>query len=105
MEIDRERLIRIIQAILETTHHVECELAASQLIVAAMFQGRGLSPEQVREIVEAMRAKTWPKIIADREPSHKVLLEKVPKLVDMLQSSQDEFLKLLREWNPQGPVN
>jgi hypothetical protein len=104
MEIDREQLIRIIEAILETTYEIECELAMYQLIAAAMFQERNLAPEQVRELLDKTRLTTWPKIMAEHQPGHKALLEKVPKLVDRLQSSQ-EFLRLLREWRPQGPIN
>jgi hypothetical protein len=105
MEIDKQQLIKLIEAFADTTHIFQCELALYQMIVQLLWREKGFPPDMVQDLVDKSRAKMWPEIHKKYQASHQSLLDKIPKLVDLLNSNQDEFLKFLREWKPQGPVN
>lgn len=105
MEIDRQQLIKIIEAFADTTHIFECELVLYQMIVQLLWREKGFPSDMVQELVDKSRAKMGPEIRKKYQASHQSLLDKIPKLVDLLGSNQGEFLELLRNWKPQGPIN
>lgn len=105
MEIDRQRLIKLIEAFADTTHIFECELALYQVIVQTFCQQHHLDSQQRQELVDRARAKVGPEIKVKYRASHQDLLGKIPQIVDLLNSNQDEALAILKAWKPQGPVN
>lgn len=68
-------------------------------------KAKGLDQKQTQEAVELARKAIQEKIIKQSEPSHQSLLEKIPQIVDLLASDQDEALRVLKEWTPKGPPN
>jgi hypothetical protein len=105
MEINRDKLIKIIEAMLDTAHVFECELVLYQVIVRMLCREHGVGPERMQEIVDKIRASIESEIKTKYGVSHRDLLAKVPKLVDLLNSNQDEFARILKEWTPKGPPN
>jgi hypothetical protein len=105
MEIDKQKLIKLLETFADTTHSFERELALYRMIVQMLCQDKGLRPDAIQELVDKARVKIGPAIQQKYEASHQDLLGKLPRIVELLNSNQDDFLGLLHAWKPQGPVN
>lgn len=105
MEIGRDTLIKFLSAMVDTLEVVQRELMLHQMLFAGACKEKGLSEAQIQMAVNASRRVLSPKIAEGCQASYQSLLEKLPQIVDLLDSNRDEALRLLKEWTPKGPVN
>ena len=105
MEIDKQKLIAILEAMIDTAHVFERELMLYQLIFKGFCQQQGLDEHGAQTVLDRARAASADRIKEATEKGYRDLVAKIPQLVDLLDSNRDEFLKILSEWKPQGPPN
>jgi hypothetical protein len=105
MEIDRSKLISLLEALVDTSELLQRELMLYQLLFYSACKTSGLTQKETEESVSRGRAQSAERIQSVCEEDHKRLLETLPLLVDMLASDQDAAIRWLKEWNPRGLPN
>jgi len=105
MEIDRPTLIKLLEAFVDTSEVLQRELMLYQTLFASACKTSGLDETQTQKAVERGREAMTPKISAASREPYLALLSKLPQIVDMLDSNQNEAFRLLKEWTPKGPLN
>src|SRR5690349_10223351 len=105
MEIDKDTLTKVIEAILNSSQTFQRELLLYQLIFQTFCEREGLNDEMRQQIVDRARELSATRIAGVAEAAHKELLAKVPQIIELLDSNQDEALRLLKEWKPTGAPN
>lgn len=103
MEIDREVLIELLKALLDASEATHRELEFYRTLFLAACKAKGLNETEIRALEERARGERMAKIAAQRRSDHQSLLEKVPRIVELLASDQAAALRLLQEWTPKGP--
>jgi hypothetical protein len=105
MEIDKDKLVGVIEALIKTAHQFEREMILYQLLFHGLCQKEGLTTEQIQQLLDRTREVSAPRIAEMTKAAHQDLLAKAPRIVELLDANRDEFLRLLKEWTPQGPPN
>jgi len=105
MEIDRDALIKLLEAFVDTSEVLQRELMLYQGLFTAVCKAKGLDDNQTREAAERGREAMAAKISAVSREQYLALLAKLPQIVDILDSNQNEAFRLLKEWTPKGPPN
>jgi hypothetical protein len=105
MEIDRDILIKLLGAFVDTSEALQRELMLYQLLFTAACKAKGLDENQTQKAVEQGRQMMAPKISDTCRKDYLALLGKLPLIVDMLDSQKDEAFRLLKEWTPKGLPN
>ena len=105
MEIDKQILIKVLEAFADTSEVLQHELMLYQSLFAAACKTAGLNDGETRKAVERGREATSPKIKLACREAHQDLLARLPQIVELLDSNRDEAFRLLREWTPKGPPN
>jgi hypothetical protein len=106
MEIDRDKLIKFLEAFADTNYAFERELIIYQLAFLTYCKTKGVEPAEAEELVNQARNIASPKIDELTLKDHRSLLEKLPQIVDLLASNRGEDpTTFLREWKPKGPPN
>jgi hypothetical protein len=105
MEIDKHTLIKLLEAFADTSEVLQRELMLYQTLFAAACKTAGLNEVETQKAVERGREAMAPRINAACREGHQALLAKLPQIVDMLDSNQNEAFRLLKEWTPKGPPN
>ena len=105
MEIDRQTLIKLLGAFVDTSEVLQRELMLYQMLFAALCKARGLTEEETQKAADRGRLASAEKIAAACQSDHQRLLEKLPLIVDLLASDQNKALRFLREWTPKGLAN
>src|SRR5271170_3451049 len=90
MEIDRQNLIKLLEAFVETTHAFELELMFYQITYLTYCKTKGLELTQAQELVSQTRKLASQKVKEMTEGDYRSLLGKLPQIVDLLGSNQDE---------------
>jgi hypothetical protein len=105
MDIDRDTLIKLLGAFVDTSEVFQRELILYQTLFAAACKAKGLDEIQTQKAVGSGRETMAPRINAANREQYLALLAKLPQIVDMLDSNRDEAFRLLKEWTPKGPPN
>lgn len=105
MEIDRQRLVKLLEAFADVSELLQRDLMLYQTLFTAVCKAKGLDENATQQIVERARAETATRIRDASQANYQDLLAKIPQIVDMLSSNQDAALRLLTEWKPKGPLN
>jgi hypothetical protein len=105
MNIDRETLIKLLGAFVDTSELLQRELMLYQTLFTAACKAKGLDELQTQKAVERGRETMTPKISEASRERYLDLQAKLPQIVDMLASRQDEAFRLLKEWTPKGLPN
>jgi hypothetical protein len=105
MEIDRNTLIKLLEAFADTSEVLQREFMLYQMLFSSACKARGLNETQALKAVEQGRELLAPKISDTCRKDYLALLAKLPQIVDMLDSRKDEAFRLLKEWTPKGPPN
>lgn len=105
MEIDKQKLISVLEAFVQTAHVFERELMLYQIMFKTACRTQHLTDKEIENLTSQARKASVDRIKAATEPAIKVLLEKLPQIVDLLDSNRDEALRVLQEWKPKGPPN
>jgi hypothetical protein len=100
MEIDRKTLIRVLEAFADTLEVFQREVFLSQSLFFMACKAKGMNDEQIDKVIESAREGLSPKIEKACRDSRQSLLEKLPRIVDLLASDQEAALQSLREWAP-----
>jgi hypothetical protein len=103
MEIDKQILIKVLEAFAETSETLQHELMLYQSLFATACKTAGLNEDETKKATERGRAAIYPKIKLACREAHQDLLAKLPQIVELLASRQDEALRVLKEWIPKGP--
>jgi hypothetical protein len=105
MEIDKQTLIKLLAAFVDTSEVLQRELLLYQSLFAAFCKAKGLDENQIQKAVESGREVMSPRMSASCREQYLSLLANLPLLVDMLESNQDEAFRQLKEWTPKGKPN
>ena len=105
MEIDREVLLRILEAFVDASEISRRELMLHQMLFAAACKIKGLTDEEIEKAVDRGRVALTEQIQAASQADYQSLREILPRLVELLVSDQDAALRLLKEWTPKGLAN
>jgi hypothetical protein len=105
MEIDKQKLISLLEAFLQTAQVFERELMLYQIMFQTACKTQHLTDQEIEHLVNQARKASADRIRAATESGLKDLLGKLPQIVDLLNSDRDAALRLLREWKPKGPPN
>lgn len=105
MEIDRETLIKLLEAFVDVSEVLQRELMLYQLLFEGFCQSKGLNDQEKQRLLDGYREASRAKISAASGESYRSLLDKLPRIVDLLASDRDAALRLLKEWTPKGPPN
>jgi hypothetical protein len=105
MEIDKQSLIKLLEAFADSSEVLQRELMLYQMLFASACKVRGLTEEEAKKAVDIGRAEASERIKKACQSEHQALLAKLPQLVDLLVSNQDVALRFLKEWTPKGPPN
>jgi hypothetical protein len=105
MEIDRQTLLRLLEAFADTSEVLQRELMLYQSLLSGACKVKGLSEAGIEEVVKIGRERLYPAIAEASREAHQSLLEKLPQIVDLLEADQGGALRLLKEWNPKGLPN
>jgi hypothetical protein len=104
MEVDRQTLIKLLEAFAEASEALQRELMVHQLIFEGMCRTQNLNAEQRSRLLEGARTVTAQKIAELSSERYESILPKLPQIVDLLDTNRDEALRVLREWKPKGPL-
>jgi ferritin-like protein len=105
MEIDRQTLIKLLDAFADVSEVLQRELMLYQTLFTAACKAKGLDENATQQLVEQARVETATRIRDASHANYQDLLAKIPRMVDMLSSNQDSALRLLNDWKPKGPPN
>jgi hypothetical protein len=105
MEIDRNTLIKLLEAFVDTSEILQRELMLYQTLFKAACKTSGLDETETQKALERGREAMTPKINAACREHYLTLLAKLPQIVDILDSNQEEAFRLLKEWTPKGQPN
>jgi hypothetical protein len=105
MEIDRKKLIGLLEAFVDTSELLQRELMLFQLLFYSACKSRGLTPEEGHQLADRGRIESEERIRQSSQADHQDLRAKLPQLIDLLASDQDAALQLLRKWTPKGRPN
>jgi hypothetical protein len=105
MEIDKQILVKVLEAFADTSERLQHELMLYQSLFAAACKTAGLNESETRKAVERGREAMYDKIKLACQEAHQDLLGKLPQIVELLDSNRDEAFRLLKEWTPKGPPN
>lgn len=103
MEIDRETLIKFLEAFVDATEVLQRELTLYQLMFSAACTTQGLTDEEMQGVIERARHDSAVKIQTSTRVGFQALRAKVPHIIDLLASDQNKALQFLKEWTPKGP--
>jgi hypothetical protein len=104
MQVDRQTLIKLLETFMTASEGLSRELEFYRGLFIASCKAKGLDDEQTQKIIDAAREKFSPMIDDAHRSSYLGLLERLPQLVDLLASDQDEALRFLKEWIPKGSI-
>ena len=105
MEIDRETLIKLLEAFVDTSAVLQRELMLYQQLFTAACQATGLTEDEIQTAVARGRMESSEKLNDISQTIHQSLVAKLPQLVDLLASDHDAALQFLGEWAPEGRPN
>jgi hypothetical protein len=105
MEVDRDVLIKLLEAFADTSEVLHRELMLHQMLFKAACQDKGWNEGEIENALNLARQRSMERISAACRPNHQSLLEKLPRIVDLLASHQDEALRVLKEFVPKGKPN
>jgi hypothetical protein len=105
MEVDRGVLIKLLEAFADTSEVLHRELMLHQMLFTAACHAKGLNKGEIENAIHLARQRSMERINAACRPDHQSLLEKLPQIVDLLASHQDEALRVLKEFVPKGKPN
>jgi hypothetical protein len=105
MEIDRETLIKLLEAFADASEVLHRELMLYQLLFTAACKAKGLTEGEIQKAVNRVRMESTETINEVSRATHQGLLAKLPQLVDLLASDQDAALRFLEEWDSRGLPN
>jgi hypothetical protein len=105
MEIDRQTLIKVLEAFVDASEVLQRELMLHQMLFSAACKTKGLTEEETQKAVDRGRIASTERIKASCQANYQSLLAKLPQLVDLLASDQDAALRFLKEWTPKDPPN
>ncbi|MGA2100458.1 MAG: hypothetical protein ABSG34_05100 [Candidatus Sulfotelmatobacter sp.] len=104
MEVDRETLIKLLEAFVDASELLQRELMLYQILFQAACKTSALGEDGMKELVDRGRKASAQKIKESSQASYRDLLAKVPQIVDLLDTNRDEAMRILREWKPKGPM-
>ena len=102
MQVEREVLIKLLGAFADAMEVVHRELALYQMLFTAACKAKGLTDEETKQAADRGRIAVAEKIDEACTKDYRTLLDKLPQIVDLLDSDQDAALRYLKEWNPKG---
>jgi len=105
VQIDRENLIRLLEAFVDTSEGLQRELMLYQTLFSASCTAKGLNDQQIQATIDTGRKAMSEKISESCRANYQNLLSKLPRLVELLSSDQDAALRFLKEWKPTGFPN
>lgn len=105
MEINRETLIKLLEALADTSEVLHRELMLYQLLFTAACKAKGLTEDEMQKAVARGRMESAEKIDWAAQTIHQSLRGKLPQLVDLLASDEDAALRFLEEWDSEGQPN
>jgi|ERR1700733_9589554 len=105
MEIDKEKLIKLLECFVDVSEVFQREALFYETLFRNACKTQKLSDAQADSLVSRAREASMAKIRAVCQSGYQDLLGKLPRIVDLLDSNQDEALRILKEWAPKGPVN
>ena len=105
MEIDRQALIKLLEAFVDVSEVFQRRGMLYQNLFSAACKANGLNDEEIQKVFDAGRKEVSPKIDEECRSDYLSLLAKLPQIVDLLDSNQDEAFRLLKEWTPKGLPN
>lgn len=98
-------MLRVIEAILDTSQDLRRELMLYQLIFETFCEREGLNDAMRQQIIDRARELSAARIGAATQAAQQELLAKAEEIVALLDSDRDEALRLLNGWKPTGPPN
>jgi hypothetical protein len=105
MEVDRQTLIKLLEAFVEASELLQREVMLYQILFQAACLSKNLNANEMKEVVDRGRVASAEKVREASQASYRDLVAKVPQIVDLLDSNREEAMRILREWKPKGPPN
>lgn len=105
VQIDREKLVKLLEAFVDTSELLQRELMLYQTLFTASCTAKGLKEEQIQATIDTGRKAMSEKISEACRANYQDIVAKLPRLVELLSSDQDAALRFLKEWKPKGLPN
>jgi exonuclease VII small subunit len=105
MAVDKEAVVKLLEAFALSLETSLREQALLQGLFTAACRAKGLTDAEINLVLAEGRKRLSPRIAEESELSYQSLLGKLPQIVDLLESDQDEALRFLQEWTPKGPIH
>lgn len=105
MQIDKNMLVKLLEAFADVSEVLQRELTLYVSLFNSACGAQGLDQKQTQEAIGLARKAIGEKIRKQNEQDYQNFLEKLPQIVDLLASDQDEAFRVLKEWIPKGPPN
>jgi hypothetical protein len=102
MEIDRETLIKLLEACAGASEVLQRDLFLYQGLFFMACKANGMNDDEIQKTLGAGRESLSHKIDEACRDTHRDLLGRLPRIVDLLASDQDAALRSLKEWTPKG---
>lgn len=104
MEVDREVLTKLLEALIEASAYWQREATLYQLLFSGACQMRGLTEEQAQNAAERARTEKYPQIEEASRSELAELLAKLPQVLEIL-AREREFAAILAKLPPQMRPN
>ncbi|HMG84946.1 MAG TPA: hypothetical protein VK574_04355 [Terracidiphilus sp.] len=105
MEINRETLIKLLEAFADSSEVLQHEMMLYQILFTAACKAKGLTEDEIHKAVARGRWENTEKINKVSQATHQRLLARLPRLVDLLASDEDAAMQFLEEWDSESPTN
>ena len=105
MEINRETLIKLLEAFADTSEVLHRELMLYQLLFLSACKSKGLKEDEIQKDIARARIERLGEIDMVSQAAFQSLRGKLPQLVDLLSSDEDAAVRFLEKWGSGGLAN
>ena len=105
MAVNKQAVVKLLEAFALSLEVSLREQSLFHSLFIAACKAKGLTDGEVGFVIAEGRKRISPRIAEESQSSYRSLLEKLPQIVDLLESNQDEALRFLQEWTPKGPIH
>jgi len=105
MELERENLIKIMEAMMDTSYVLEKEMNLYRDLFRACCAAKGLTPEEIERAAQYGRTARTAEAETLALESHRSHVAAIPRIVDLLGRDYAQVLALVKSISPKGLPN